>query len=83
MAQQSYDVAIVGAGNIHYGDMLKVPLTTVSWSTSEMGTAAAQLLLESITGKNGNRRNRRIVVEPKLIVRRSSGAVEPDPANKR
>ena len=30
------DVAIVGAGNIHYGDMLRVPLTTVSWSTAAM-----------------------------------------------
>ncbi|MGH9880923.1 MAG: LacI family DNA-binding transcriptional regulator, partial [Pyrinomonadaceae bacterium] len=31
------DVAVVGAGNIHYGDMLSVPLSTVSWSRKEMG----------------------------------------------
>jgi DNA-binding LacI/PurR family transcriptional regulator len=35
------DLALVGGGNIHYGDMLKIPLTTVSWSRSEMGHAAS------------------------------------------
>ena len=42
------DIAIVGAGNIHYGDVLRVPLTTVSWSCREMGQAAAKLLIEHI-----------------------------------
>jgi DNA-binding LacI/PurR family transcriptional regulator len=67
------DVAIVGAGSIHYGDMLRVPLTTVSWSTIEMGQAAAKLLLESIDGKN-NVKNRRIIVKPELVIRQSCGA---------
>ncbi len=35
--QTGRDVALVGGGNIHYGAMLKVPLTTVAWSTNEMG----------------------------------------------
>ena len=65
------DVAIVGAGNIHYGDMLRVPLTTVSWSTAAMGQAAAQLLLELIAGKN---KPRRVIIPPELVVRRSCGA---------
>jgi LacI family transcriptional regulator len=67
------DVAIVGAGSIHYGDMLRVPLTTVSWSTIEMGQAAAKLLLESIDGKN-DVKNRRVVVKPELVIRQSCGA---------
>jgi len=65
------DVAFVGAGSIHYGDMLGVPLTTVSWSKAEMGQAAATLLLELIAGK---KKNRNIRIEPQLIVRRSCGA---------
>jgi len=65
------DVAFVGAGSIHYGDMLGVPLTTVSWSKAEMGQAAATLLLELIDGK---KKNRIIRIEPELIVRRSCGA---------
>src|SRR5687768_18091329 len=43
------DIAIVGAGNIHYGDMLRVPLTTVSWSTrSEEHTSELQSRLQLV-----------------------------------
>ncbi len=64
------DIAFVGAGSIHYGDMLRVPLTTVSWSKAEMGQAAATLLLELIDGK---KKNRTITVSPELVIRQSSG----------
>jgi LacI family transcriptional regulator, galactose operon repressor len=67
------DVAFVGAGSIHYGDMLRVPLTTIAWSTAEMGQAAAKLLLELIDGK---KKARTIIVPPKLVIRRSSGATD-------
>jgi LacI family transcriptional regulator len=67
------DVAIVGAGNIHYGDMLRVPLTTVSWSTAAMGQAAAELLLELIDGKN---KPRKVIVPPELVVRHSCGVLK-------
>jgi LacI family transcriptional regulator len=63
------DVAFVGAGSIHYGDMLRVPLTTVSWSKAEMGQAAATLLLELIEGK---KKNRTVIVPPELLIRQSS-----------
>jgi LacI family transcriptional regulator len=66
------DIAFVGAGNIHYGDMLGVPLTTVSWSKSAMGQEAANLLLELIGGKK--RARHQITVPPELIIRRSCGA---------
>jgi LacI family transcriptional regulator, galactose operon repressor len=67
------DVAFVGAGSIHYGDMLRVPLTTIAWSTAEMGQAAAELLLELIDGK---KKARTITVPPKLVIRRSSGVAD-------
>ena len=70
------DVAFVGAGSIHYGDMLRVPLTTVSWSTLAMGQAAAELLLELINGKLKGRRPRRIMLDPDLVIRRSCGAFD-------
>jgi LacI family transcriptional regulator, galactose operon repressor len=63
------DVAFAGAGSIHYGDMLRVPLTTVSWSKADMGRAAARLLLELIGGK---KKNRTITVPPELVIRHSS-----------
>ena len=67
------DVAVVGGGNIHYGDMLRVPLTTVSWSRSEMGQQAARLLLQLIEGEAPDKKQ--IVLPPELVVRSSSGAV--------
>ncbi len=70
------NVAIVGAGSIHYGDMLKVPLTTVSWSTSEMGQEAVRLLLELIESKKKKRNSQQIVVKPQLVVRQSCGATK-------
>jgi LacI family transcriptional regulator len=66
------DVAFVGAGSIHYGDMLRVPLTTVAWSTAAMGQAAAELLLELIRDKNKTRKPRRITIPPELVIRQSS-----------
>ena len=66
------DLAFVGAGSIHYGDMLRVPLTTVSWSKAEMGQAAASLLLELIEAKKKVRRHRTITIPPELLIRKSS-----------
>jgi len=66
------DIAIVGAGDIALGDLLRVPLTTVSWSRDEQGKQAAILLLDRI-GPEPSDRFRSVVVPPRLIVRRSSG----------
>ena len=69
------DIALVGGGNIHYGDMLRVPLTTVAWSKPEMGHAAARLLIDLVEGKRGTR-EQHVIVEPELIVRASCGATQ-------
>ena len=73
------DIAVVGSGNIHYGDMLSVPLTTVSWSRSEMGQAAARLLIQSIEASNGDAANQKVLLSPSLIVRESCGANSVNP----
>jgi LacI family transcriptional regulator len=67
-------LAIVGAGNIHYSDMLRVPLTTVSWSRSEMGEQAARLLIDLINGKSPVAKPEKIILPPELIVRNSCAA---------
>jgi LacI family transcriptional regulator len=72
--QVGKDIALVGAGNIHYGAMLRVPLTTVSWSRSEMGRDVARLLIEMIEDKSTTTRAQHIVLQPELIVRNSCGA---------
>jgi LacI family transcriptional regulator, galactose operon repressor len=68
------DVALVGAGNIHYGDILGVPLSTVSWSRSEMGEQAARLLIGLIEGKETPKKAARVVLPPELVIRSSCGA---------
>jgi LacI family transcriptional regulator len=69
------DVAVAGAGDIALGDWLRVPLTTVSWSREDQGKAAAELLLERIDHDIHASADRplRVVIPPKLVVRRSSG----------
>jgi len=68
------DIAIVGGGNIHYGDMLATPLTTVSWSRSEMGQSAARLLIQQIEGTYDDSGHQKVILSPTLIVRSSCGA---------
>jgi LacI family transcriptional regulator len=66
------DIAIVGAGDIALGDLLRVPLTTVAWSRQEQGRHAAELLLNGLDRQSDT--PQRIVIPPRLIVRESSGA---------
>jgi LacI family transcriptional regulator len=69
------DIAIVGSGNIHYGDMLRVPLTTVSWSRGEMGQSAARLLISLIEEDDGDDvQDQKIILSPSLVIRKSCGA---------
>jgi LacI family transcriptional regulator len=77
------DIAVLGAGNIHYGDRLSVPLTTVTWDKTSMGQQAAQLLL-TLLGNNVNAeingKRGRLICEPELVVRKSCGANRKPPA---
>jgi LacI family transcriptional regulator len=67
------DVAVVGAGDVWHGDLLRVPLTTVGWSKEEIGRRAAQLILDQI-GPHPEGPFHRIIVPPRLVVRKSCGA---------
>jgi LacI family transcriptional regulator len=66
------DVAVVGAGDIALGDLLRVPLTTVGWSRRDQGRHAAELLLNGVEGENEP--PQRVIIPPRLIVRESSGS---------
>jgi LacI family transcriptional regulator len=68
------DIAIVGAGDVIHGELLKVPLTTVSWSRSELGRAAAELLLNAAERNGNGNEPRRVVIPPHLVIRESCGA---------
>jgi LacI family transcriptional regulator len=65
------DIAVVGAGNVHYSDLLAVPLTTIDQGTLQMGARAAEILLERI-GQRRSLRPRKILIPPKLVEREST-----------
>ena len=65
------DISVVGAGNVHYSDVLAVPLTTIDQGTCRIGVLAAELLIERIAQKH-SMRPRRILIQPKLVEREST-----------
>jgi LacI family transcriptional regulator len=65
------DVAVVGAGNVHYSDALAVPLTTIDQKTREIGARAAELLLHQIESKRPPRAAK-ILFVPELVPRKST-----------
>lgn len=65
------DIAVIGAGNVHYSDLLRVPLSTIDQSSSLIGERAADLLMECIEAKKPVP-PRRILIPPRLIARESS-----------
>jgi LacI family transcriptional regulator len=66
------DIAVVGAGDIALGDLLKVPLTTVGWSRKDQGLNAAELLLNGLDSDE-KQAARRVIIPPRLVARASSG----------
>jgi LacI family transcriptional regulator len=65
------DIAVIGAGNVHYSDLLRVPLSTIDQSSTLIGETAADLLVECIEAKNPLPA-RRTLITPRLIARESS-----------
>jgi LacI family transcriptional regulator len=65
------DIAVVGSGNIRYAESLRVPLSSVDVPCKSLGETAGELALE-LTGTQKKSRNKRIIIQPKLIVRDST-----------
>ena len=65
------DVAVMGAGNVHYSDLLRVPLSTVDQNSTAIGENAAELLL-SLVSADPQSNPQQILIEPSLVVREST-----------
>jgi len=65
------DIAVVGAGDVHYSSMLRVPLSTVNQSSLQIGEISAGLLLQCIESKTPLP-PQRVFLRPRLVVRESS-----------
>jgi LacI family transcriptional regulator len=65
------DIAVIGAGNVHYSSLLRVPLSTVDQRSSVIGETAGELLARSMEAKIPSPPER-VLITPRLVVRESS-----------
>jgi LacI family transcriptional regulator len=63
---------VIGVGNVHYSDLLRVPLSTIDQSSAAIGQQAADILVKSIGAKR-KRPPRTVIIEPTLVIRESTG----------
>jgi len=69
-----YDIEVVGAGNVHYSDILRVPLSTIDLNSSLVGERAAQILLGTLQSPEPLP-PQRVLIPFHLVARESSKAV--------
>jgi DNA-binding LacI/PurR family transcriptional regulator len=67
------DIALVGFNNAAYTSLQTVSLTTIDVQAHEMGRLGAERLIDMINRKKGYSKPLQMVMEPKLIVRKSCG----------
>jgi LacI family transcriptional regulator len=65
------DLAIIGCGNLHYDDSLRVPLSSIDQHSHQIGAEAARLVLGALKSK-AVPRPQAILLPPELIVRAST-----------
>lgn len=64
------DISLVGCGNHHYNDSLRIPLTSVDQHSKAMGEKIAKLLMHVLKKKHAP--NRKIILKPNLVIRSST-----------
>lgn len=65
------DIAIIGCGNLHYDDSLRVPLSSIDQHSQQIGEEAARLTLAILNSKTPPKPEN-VVLQPELIVRAST-----------
>jgi LacI family transcriptional regulator len=65
------DIAFIGCDNLHYGESLRTPLSSVDHHSSQVGERAAKMLLRRLKDKTF-KTPRQILLQPSLVIRASS-----------
>ncbi|HTP34176.1 MAG TPA: LacI family DNA-binding transcriptional regulator [Candidatus Acidoferrales bacterium] len=65
------EIKVIGVGNVHYSDLLRVPLSTIDQSSTSIGQQAADILIKAI-GNKRKRPSKTILIEPVLMAREST-----------
>ena len=66
------DLAIIGCGNLHYDESLRVALSSIDQHSRRIGEAAARLTL-GVLNSRLPRTPETVILQPELIVRASTG----------
>lgn len=65
------DVALIGCGNLHYGDSLRVPLSSIDQHIPDIAREAARIMLGILSSKTSPKPET-VVMQPELVVRQST-----------
>ena len=65
------DVAIIGCGNLHYDDSLRVGLSSIDQHSRRIGEAAARIAL-GILGSRVPQAPETVILQPELVIRAST-----------
>ena len=65
------DIAVIGCGNLHYDDSLRVPLSSIDQHSRKIGEEAARLALRIVNSKVPPEPET-VVLRPELIIRGST-----------
>ena len=65
------DMAIIGCGNLHYDDALRVPLSSIDQQSRRIGKEAGRIALGILNSKSA-RKPESVLLEPQLIARAST-----------
>ena len=65
------DIAIIGCGNLHYDDSLRVPLSSIDQHSWEIGQEAARIALGILNAKTPPKPET-VILKPELVVRLST-----------
>jgi LacI family transcriptional regulator len=66
------EIKVIGVGNVHYSDLLRVPLSTIDQSSATIGEQAADMLIKSIGGKRRTKPAKPVLIDPVLVAREST-----------
>ncbi|OMP32370.1 LacI family DNA-binding transcriptional regulator [Mangrovimonas sp. DI 80] len=66
------DCAVVGFSNEPFTKFMELPITSVDQSPLEMGKITAQVFLEQVNNTNNVKVEKKVVLSPELMIRKSS-----------
>ena len=71
------DIAIIGCGNLHYDDSLRVPLSSIDQQSQIIGERAGKLVL-GVVESSTRPKAKSVVLEPQLVERASTARKRPN-----